>query len=69
MMTIEERLNKEKQIKCPRCKVYMSKIISPNRQFIIDECNKCGGRWLDKNEIGHMKKMSFFQYIKLWFQK
>ena len=70
---IHKRLKKEKPINCPKCsvgrkKVVMEKIVSPNNQFIIDECPDCGGRFLDKQEIGHMKKMTLWQYIKLWFQ-
>jgi Zn-finger nucleic acid-binding protein len=73
-MNIQERLKDEKFIYCPKCsttkkKVEMSKLISPNQKYIVDECPKCKGRFLDKDELNVMGKMSFIEYIQLWFKR
>ena len=34
---------------CPRCKTNMKKISRDN--VILDICSKCGGMWLDHDEI------------------
>ena len=39
----------EEMFQCPRCKVEMKKL--KKKDVILDICKKCGGMWLDKDEI------------------
>jgi Zn-finger nucleic acid-binding protein len=41
---------------CPRCKVDMKKL--KKRDVILDICHKCGGMWLDKDEIEQLVKLA-----------
>lgn len=41
---------------CPRCKVEMKKI--KRHDVILDICKKCGGMWLDKDEIGKLAQIA-----------
>lgn len=73
MEEIEKRIMEEKMINCPKCskgrkKITMDKIISPDREYIVDECPECKGRFLDRGEINQMRKMSFFAYLRQWFR-
>jgi len=55
-------------IKCPKHPtIDMLKLT--NGKFVIDKCPKCGGIFLDKEEIGNAKKMSFISYIREYFRK
>ena len=57
----------EKIIKCPKCKVNMEKL--NNGKYVIDRCSKCGGVFLDKNEIGNIGKQGFFSYMLNYFKR
>ncbi len=35
---------------CPRCKIIMKKIKHPSKAT-LDVCPKCGGMWLDRDEV------------------
>jgi Zn-finger nucleic acid-binding protein len=58
---------KEKIIKCPKCRVDMSKVKS--RSYIIDKCPKCKGIFLDKDEILKINKQGFFRYVTDYFRR
>jgi len=58
---------KEKIIKCPKCKVNMEKLT--NNKVVIDRCPKCGGVFLDRNEIGNMRRLGFIHYVFSYFKK
>lgn len=47
---------KEKLFKCPRCEVAMKKL--KRKDVILDVCKKCGGMWLDKDEIPKLAEMA-----------
>lgn len=58
----------EELIKCPKCKeTTMEKIT--NGKYIIDKCPKCGGVYLDKEEIEAMKNMNIWTYLKNYLKK
>ena len=47
--------NMNKKIHCPKCsgilkKKFMRKINHPSGA-VLDVCDKCGGMWLDRNEV------------------
>ena len=55
----------EKNIECPKCHVKMLKLT--NGKEIIDKCPKCGGIFLDKDEIKKINKQGFIKYVmKYW---
>lgn len=60
-------LKNEKIIKCPKCKVHMEKI--SNGRYVIDRCVKCGGIFLDKDEIENINRVSLFSYIIQYFKR
>ena len=35
---------------CPRCKIVMKKLDHPSKAT-LDVCSKCGGMWLDRDEV------------------
>jgi len=39
-----------KKLLCPRCGIVMKKLEHPTGA-ILDICDKCGGMWLDKEEV------------------
>jgi len=48
-------MDQYKKMKCPRCstimrKVVMEKVRHPSKA-VLDVCPKCGGMWIDNNEI------------------
>ena len=50
-----ERLDQHKPMSCPRCKRWfdraiMKKIVHESGA-ILDVCERCGGMWLDKDEV------------------
>ena len=50
----------EKKIKCPRCSVlinrWMRKLKHPSGAT-LDVCDRCGGLWLDKEEVRLLSKV------------
>ncbi|MDO8480834.1 MAG: zf-TFIIB domain-containing protein [Nanoarchaeota archaeon] len=50
----------EKKIKCPRCSLFinkwMRKIEHPSGAT-LDVCDRCGGMWLDKEEVALLSKV------------
>ena len=40
-----------------------------NGKYVIDRCSKCGGVFLDKNEIGNIGKQGFFSYMLNYFKR
>ena len=65
-ITVED-MKKEKIIKCPKCLVDMVK--QTNGYYIIDKCEKCGGIFLDKDEIDVAHKIGFMTYVMDYFRK
>ena len=50
---VHDKDNKEFQhadLKFPRCNIVMKKLHHPSKA-ILDVCEKCGGMWLDKDEV------------------
>lgn len=52
---------KKTQFNCPRCK--SSAVLHEgkhelNEKFLIDECEKCGGIWLDRGELPTLLSMN-----------
>lgn len=47
-------------MQCPRCKseLFKNTIKEVNVQIEIDECQECGGIWLDKDEILPLEKVA-----------
>lgn len=43
---------------CPRCegKAMERVVLDPETRFEIDRCPGCGGHWLDRGELLHMRK-------------
>jgi len=60
-------MKQEKIIKCPKCRVNMDK--KSNGKYIIDECPKCKGVFLDKEEIDNIGKQGFFKYALNYWRK
>lgn len=53
--TFMKNMDQYKKMKCPRCstilkKVIMKKLGHPSGA-VLDVCEKCGGMWIDHNEI------------------
>ena len=63
----EKTINEENIIKCPKCHVNMVKLT--NGKYVIDKCEKCGGIFLDKNEIDTAHKIGFITYVMDYFRK
>jgi Zn-finger nucleic acid-binding protein len=40
-----------------------------NGRFIIDKCPRCRGIFLDGNEIGMIKHITFFHYVFDYFKR
>jgi len=62
------KMESEKKYECHRCWVQMDKkeieTFGPN--VIIDVCPKCKGIWLDKGELGKMRKdRKLTEYLKI----
>jgi len=58
---------KEKRIKCPRCRTKMEQIPSlRDHRIIMDGCPKCGGVWLDWGELDMLQRGG---YIKRLFNR
>ena len=49
------------KLTCPRCGDYEMEAcyFSPERRTVLDHCEKCGGIWLDSNELRDVLKTSF----------
>jgi Zn-finger nucleic acid-binding protein len=45
---IDEKTGEE-YLLCPRCKVYMEKLVK--KDVVIDVCQKCKGMWVDAGEL------------------
>jgi len=54
-------------IKCPKCSVDMTKLT--NNKYVIDKCPKCGGIFLDKEEIDLAHKVGFVTYVWDYFRR
>ncbi|MBI2572847.1 zf-TFIIB domain-containing protein [Candidatus Woesearchaeota archaeon] len=52
----------EKTFMCPRCSVGMKKIKRDN--VILDICTKCGGMWLDHDEIPKLAEIANAKFKK-----
>lgn len=63
----EDDIRREPIIKCPKCLVDMIK--QTNGKYIIDLCPKCGGIFLDKDEIDTAHKIGFVTYVMDYFRK
>ncbi len=54
-MTKAPPLNQNKKMNCPRCSTLLSKVTMKKLNHpsgaILDVCDKCGGMWLDANEV------------------
>lgn len=52
-------VDREQRLTCPKCGdvTTMRHFFSPKRQVEIDECQKCGGIWLDYGELGRIRKL------------
>jgi Zn-finger nucleic acid-binding protein len=58
----------DKKISCPRCstvlkKQLMRKIKHPSGA-VLDVCDKCGGMWLDRNEVKLLYDFSKIKKVK-----
>lgn len=65
--TIQERMDKEKKISCPKCGIIMDKLT--NGRYIIDKCPKCNGVYLDAGEVYTAGKQGFIAYILDYFRR
>jgi Zn-finger nucleic acid-binding protein len=55
-------VNQMKKLRCPRCSkmlkpFFMRKLQHPTGA-ILDICDKCGGMWLDRNEVALLYQKS-----------
>mgnify|MGYP001565061336 CR=1 FL=1 len=62
-----EKIYGEHIIRCPKCDVHMEKI--GRKSYIVDNCPKCGGIFLDKREIENINKQGFFSYVMEYFRR
>ena len=50
-----ENMDQYKKMKCPRCSTILKKLIMKKLNHpsgaVLDICPKCGGMWIDRNEI------------------
>src|SRR5688572_8448101 len=66
---INNAISKREALKCPHCASLMTPVNYVNTGIIIDSCNKCPYRWLDKGEmekiLSHKPRLTAEQLIEL----
>ena len=50
-----DRRTGEEILICPRCRVYMKKLVKDT--VVIDVCAHCGGMWADAGEIEKLARI------------